>query len=88
MKIVNVLTYNDLFQYLKNISHSNIVSEHDMKRKINDNLLTNFYINNLLNANDIVYGYVIVLVFPVTTNVFEPINNMFVDLKCSQKPGL
>ena len=37
-----------------------------MKRKITDDLLTNFYIITLLNANNIVFWYVIVLVFPVT----------------------
>ena len=38
-----------------------------MKRRItDDDLLKNFYIIILLNANNIVFWYVIVLVFPVT----------------------
>ena len=38
-----------------------------MKRRITDyDLLKNFYIIILLNANNIVFWYVIVLVFPVT----------------------
>ena len=66
--------YTDLFQQLlKDFTFSySVVSEHNMKRNMNDNLIPNFYIFNLSNANDIVYRYVIFLVFPVMTHVFEP----------------
>ena len=70
--------YTDLFQQLlKDFTFSySVVSEHNMKQKINDNLIPNFCIINLLNANDIVYEYVIVLVFPVMTHEFEPVNRI------------
>ena len=65
--------YTDLFQQLlKDFTFSySVVSEHNMKRNMNDNLIPNFYIINFLNANNIVYRYVIILIFPVMTHVFK-----------------
>ena len=65
--------YTDLFQQLlKDFTFSySVVGEHNMKRNMNDNLIPNFYIINFLNANNIVYRYVTILIFPVMTHVFK-----------------